>query len=219
MTLSQYQRIAAFWSAENDEVTQVALIICDMYAMTYDEVNTMDPKKFIRLSKQVEKSFYKLDKKPFFMRMKFTNDATKINLGQFIEVQHFMKQGEIDAMHLICATIWRDERHHELKASILLDTNVRYVLKDFTTFLLSFSELLKSYKGLFEVEQSEEEEDAIVEKPHSFIDQYGWIYSAKQIAEHEGISLDQAFDLPILQAFNTLAYLKSFQSYQKYINK
>ena len=220
MTLSQYQRIASFWDSENDEVTQIALIVCDMYGMTYDEVNTMNPKKFIRLSKQIEKSFIRLDKKPFFSSYKFTTDATKINLGQFIEVQHFMKQGEIDAMHLISASIWQDKRDHALKASILLNLNVRHVLKDFTLFLLSFSELLKSYKGLFEVDQVEEEdEDAKMEKPHSFIEQYGWIYSAKQIAEHEGISLDKAFELPILQAFNTLAYLKSFQSYQKYINK
>lgn len=219
MTISQYQRIAAFWDSDNDEVTQVALIICDLYGMSYDEVNMMAPKKFIRLSKQVEKSFSKLNKKPLFSRMKFTTDATKINLGQFIEVQHFMKQGEIDAMHLIIATIWQDKRDHVTKASILLNTNVRNVLKDFTLFLQSFSDLLKSYKGLFEVEQIEEDEDAKMEKPHSFIEQYGWIYSAKQIAEHEGISLDEAFDLPILQAFNTLSYLKSFQSYQKYINK
>jgi hypothetical protein len=219
MTLSQYQRIAAFWDSDNDEVTQVALIICDMHNLSYDEVDTMEPKKFIKLSKQVERSFYKLDKKPFFSRMKFTTDATKINLGQFIEVQHFMKQGEIDAMHLISSSIWQDKRDHATKAEILLDINVRYVLKDFTLFLLSFSNLIKSYKGLFEVEQVEEEEEGKMEKPHSFIEQYGWIYSAKQIAEHEGISLDKAFELPILQAFNTLAYLKSFQSYQKYLNK
>jgi hypothetical protein len=58
-----------------------------------------------------------------------------------------------------------------------------------------------------------------MEKPHSFIEQYGWIYSAKEVAQHEGITLDKAFDLPILQAFNALAYLKSEQAYQKYINK
>lgn len=219
MKLSQYQRIVSFWDAENDEVTQVALIICDLFDLSYEDVDKMAPKKFIRLSKKVERLFSKLNKKPFFSRIKFTTDARKINFGQFIEVQHFMKQGEIDAMHLISATIWKDNRDHVTKASILLNLNVRRFLNDYTSFLKSFSDLLKSYEGLFEVEQSEEEEDAIVEKPHVFIEQYGWIYSAKQIAEHEGISLDQAFELPILQAFNTLAYLKSFQSYQKYINK
>lgn len=37
---------------------------------------------------------------------------------------------------------------------------------------------------------------------------YGWTYSAVLVAEHERITLDQAFDLPVLQFINDLAYLK-----------
>lgn len=220
MTLAEYQRIAGFWNSENDEVTQVALIICDLYGYTYDEVNNMKPNKFLKLSKKVEKSFVGIDKKPWYCMMDLNVDAFSITFGQFIEVQHFLKLGEIDSMHLIAASIWNDKRDHKVKAEILLNKNIRYVLKDISTFLLSFAELLSSYKGLFETEeQNDEEGEAKLEKPHPFIDQYGWIYSAKQVAEHEGITVDQVFELPVLQAFNTLSYLKSYQSYQKYINK
>lgn len=220
MTLAEYQRIAGFWNSENDEVTQIALIVCDLFGYTYDEVNNMEPRKFLKLSKKVERSFVGIDKKPIFSGVKLNVDAFSITLGQFIEVQHFLKLGEIDSMHLVGASIWRDKREHKRKADILLNKNVRYVLKDISAFLLSFTKLLNSYSGLFETEErSDEEEEAILEKPHPFIEQYGWIYSAKQIAEHEGITLDKAFDLPILQAFNTLAYLKSYQSYQKHISK
>lgn len=219
MTLKEYQRIAGFWSSENDEVTQIALIVCDYYDMSYDVVNNMDPKKFLKLSSKIEKMFTGIDQKPFYSRIKLKTNAFAITLGQFIEVQHFLKMGEIDSMHLVGASIWEDRREHKLKAEILLNKNIRYVLKDVSSFLLSFAELLNSYSGLFEAEEIEDDEDAKVEKPHPFIDQYGWIYSAKQVAEHEGITLDQAFELPVLQAFNTLAYLKSYQSYQKYINK
>jgi hypothetical protein len=31
--------------------------------------------------------------------------------------------------------------------------------------------------------------------------------------------LDAAFDLPVVQAFNDLAYLKAYQSFQKHLNK
>jgi hypothetical protein len=221
MTLAEYQRIAGFWNSENDEVTQIALIVCDLYNLSYDEVNNMAPRKFLKLSKKVEKSFIGIDKKPFFSRIKLNVDAFSITLGQFIEVQHFLKLGEIDSMHLVAASIWEDTREHKVKAEILLNKNIRYVLKDISAFLLSFASLLDSYKGLFEAEEQslEDEEDAKVEKPHPFIEQYGWIYSAKQVAEHEGITLDKAFELPVLQAFNTLAYLKSYQSYQKHISK
>jgi len=218
MTLKQYQRIAGFYNQSDDEITQVALIVCDMFNLSHEEVDNMQPKKFIKYSNKVTKQFKKLGKKPYFGRLKLETDATKITLGQFIEVQHFLKQGEIDAMHLVTASILSDSRQHQVKADLLLKKHIRLILADYTTFLQSFSELLQGYKGLFESDEVVEE-DGKMEKPHSFIEQYGWIYSAKQVAQHEGITLDKAFDLPILQAFNALAYLKSEQAYQKYINK
>jgi hypothetical protein len=217
MTLQQYQRIAGFYNQSDDEITQVALIVCDMFNLSHDEVDNMQPKEFIKYSNKVTKQFKKLGKKPYFGRLKLETDAKKITLGQFIEVQHFLKMGEIDAMHLVTASIWGNSKAHEVKADLLLKKHIRYILADYTAFLQSFAELLQGYKGLFESE--EVEEDGKMEKPHPFIEQYGWIYSAKEVAQHEGITLDKAFDLPILQAFNALAYLKSEQAYQKYINK
>jgi hypothetical protein len=128
--------------------------------------------------------------------------------------------GEIDSMHLVGASIWKDKRDHGLKAELLRNKKVEHVLEDITSFLLSFAELIISYKGLFETDELEEEnEDAKVEKPHPFIEQYGWIFSAKKVAEHEGITLEKAFELPVIQALNNLSYLKSEQSYQRKINK
>ena len=218
MTLKQYQRIAGFYNQSDDEITQVALIVCDMFNLSHEKVDNMQPKQFIKYSNKVTKQFKKLGKKPLVGRLKLETDAKKITLGQFIEVQHFLKQGEIDAMHLVTASIWGSSKAHDIKADLLLKKHIRYILADYTTFLQSFAELLQGYKGLFESDEVVED-DGKMEKPHPFIDQYGWIYSAKEVAQHEGITLDKAFDLPILQAFNALAYLKSEQSYQKYINK
>jgi hypothetical protein len=218
MNVQQYQRIAGFYNQSDDEITQVALIVCDMFNLSHEEVDNMQPKTFIKYSNKVTKQFKKLAKKPYFGRLKLQTDAKKITLGQFIEVQHFLKQGEIDAMHLVTASIWDDLRPHNIKADILLKKHIRLILADYTAFLQSFAELLQGYKGLFESDEVVED-DGKMEKPHPFIEQYGWIYSAKEVAQHEGITLDKAFDLPILQAFNALAYLKSEQSYQKYINK
>jgi len=218
MTLQQYQRIAGFYNQSDDEITQVALIVCDMFNLSHEQVDNMQPKEFIKYSNKVTKQFKNLGKKPLLGRLKLETDAKKITLGQFIEVQHFLKMGEIDAMHLVTASIWSDSRDHQVKADLLLKKHIRYILADYTTFLQSFAELLQGYKGLFESDEVVED-DGKMEKPHSFIEQYGWIYSAKEVAQHEGITLDKAFDLPILQAFNALAYLKSEQAYQKYINK
>jgi hypothetical protein len=221
MKLWQYQKLAKYWDSDNDEVTQVALIVCELYGFTYNQVDNMPPKTFLKYSKRVNKMFNGIDRKPLLSFMYLETNAFQITLGQFIEVQHFIKIGEVENMHLISSSLWRDNRQHHIKAEILKNKNVKYILHDFTKFLISFAELLDSYKGLFEteVEIDEDEEEIKSEKPHPFIDQYGWIFSAKQVAEHEGITLDKAFELPVIQAFNALAYLKSFQSYQKAMNK
>ena len=218
MDLRQYQRIAAFYHKETSEIVQVALIVCDLFNLSYEEVDNMQPQKFIKYSKKVTKQFKKLNTKPYFGRIKLQTDAYKITFGQFIEVQHFLKQGEIDGMHLVCASIWADNREHKNKAEYLQKKDVRHILADYTKFLQSFADLLQSYKGLFESDEIPEDE-AKMEKPHPFIEQYGWIYSAREVAQYEGIKLDDAYNLSIIQAFNALAYLKSEQSYQKYLNK
>lgn len=39
--------------------------------------------------------------------------------------------------------------------------------------------------------------------------QYGWIYQATLIAEHEKIKLMEVYELPAIQALNDLSYLKA----------
>jgi hypothetical protein len=39
--------------------------------------------------------------------------------------------------------------------------------------------------------------------------QYGWIYQASLIADHEKIKLMDVYDLPTIQALNDLSYIKS----------
>jgi len=95
MTLAEYQRTAALYNDENDNIAQIAWIIMDMFNMSYDEVNTMDKRTFLRYSKKIANKFHNIDKKPFWSLFRIETDATKITLGQFIECQHFMKQGEM----------------------------------------------------------------------------------------------------------------------------
>jgi hypothetical protein len=39
--------------------------------------------------------------------------------------------------------------------------------------------------------------------------QFGWIYNCKQIADFEGISVEEAWNIPTMRALNTLTYLKA----------
>lgn len=50
---------------------------------------------------------------------------------------------------------------------------------------------------------------------NSFAANYGWIYSTEQVAEFERISLDNAYDLNILQFLSDLVYIKEKQKNEK----
>ncbi len=41
-----------------------------------------------------------------------------------------------------------------------------------------------------------------------FAKHFGWFFSTTQVAELERITLEQAWDLPVIQYLNDLAYLK-----------
>ncbi len=223
MKLYQYQRLAGFYDPENDEIQMISLLICDYFGLELNDIYSMDAKKFIRYTKKIIKIFNQVNKKPFWVRMKFQTDAKKITLGQFIEVQHFLKDGQSESLHLVGASIWDDKRDHVHKSELISNMPANYVLNDIMKFINSFNDLINSYKGLFEIQDETESDDddeiKTYEEPHEFISKFGWFFSAKQIAEHEGIKLEDAYNLPIIQALNDLAYLKSEQSYKNKKNK
>lgn len=223
MKLAEYQRLASLYDPSNDELSQIALIICDMFGLSYQEVDSLSARTFLKYSKKVSRAFGNVLKRPWYIRNRFNTDATKITLGQFVEVQHFVKMGEHESLHLIGASIHKargkENYNHNKAADKLLNINVRYVLSDIKSFMLSYTELLKSYAGLFETDIEDVEEGAMPSKPHPFIERYGWLFSARQVAKDAGVTLEQAMEMPIIEALNTLAYLKSEQSYVKWQSK
>lgn len=214
MTLQTFQKLSVIFENNTDEIDQLGFMICDYFNMPYSDVDKLSPKAFLKLSQKVEREFNKVHYKPFYYRTIIETDANKISLGQFIEVQHWLKQGEIPAMHLVCASLLNNKTDHKEDAAKILNYDVRRILLDARKFLLSFNKLIKAYENLFDIEEQTEDK----EEPHPFIEQFGWIYSAKQVAEFEGIKLNDAYDLPIIQALNALAYLKSEQQYNKKMN-
>ena len=56
-------------------------------------------------------------------------------------------------------------------------------------------------------------------KKHVFPERYGWMYSTKEVADYEGIKLNDAYDINIIQALNAMSYLKSKASYEKWQSK
>lgn len=54
---------------------------------------------------------------------------------------------------------------------------------------------------------------------HQFIKRFGWIHNATQIAEHERITLEAAWNLKTIEAVNALSYIKAKNSFEKQLLK
>lgn len=222
MTVAQFQRINEINETTPDSIEQLGWMVCEVFGLTHDEVDSMSAKKFEKHAAKLQRMMQR--KEPKFFRIPFETDATKITFGQFIEVQYWLRQSLPAVLDLVAASILIDRTDHKADAAWLRDQPLRKVLPPVQRFNDSLNELVASYKGLFDNEETEEEDEQV--RPmrkgpdiHPFIEQYGWIYSATEVAQHEGIKLDEAYALPVIQALNDLSYLKSKQQYNKHLSK
>lgn len=222
MTVAQFQRINEINETTPDSVEQLGWMVCEVFGLSYDEVDGMSAKKFEKYAAMLQRMLNR--KEPRFFRILFETDATKITFGQFVEVQYWLRQSVPAVLDLVAASILKDRTDHKEDAAWLREQPLRKVLPPVQKFIDSLNELVASYKGLFENDEAEEEEEQV--RPmrkgpdvHPFIEQYGWIYSATEIAAHEGIKLDEVYELPVIQALNDLSYLKSKQQYNKHLSK
>lgn len=80
------------------------------------------------------------------------------------------------------------------------------------------SQFNEQYRGLFgHLDEDDEAEQKEAKNAESvFTENFGWIYSAKQVAEMEGIPLDAVYDLSVIQFLNDLAYLKQKRLVDEY---
>lgn len=222
MTVAQFQRINEIIETTPDTVEQLGWMICEAFNKTYEQVDAMNARKVARYATKLEKAL--TAKEPLFPSIRFQTDATKITFGQFIEVQHWLKQDLPAVLDLVAASIMLNRIDHKEDAAMIRERPLRNVLLPVKAFVESLEQLIKSYKGLFEPDTAEGDDDEI--RPmkkgpnvHPFVEQYGWIYSATEVAQHEGIKLEEAFDLPVIQALNDLSYLKAKQQYDKHMSK
>jgi hypothetical protein len=79
-------------------------------------------------------------------------------------------------------------------------------------WITNIKNLDSGFKGLFNSEGKGEVEDSRQVK-NSFMNQFGWIYQASLISEHEKIKLEDVFELPAIQFLNDLSYISAKINY------
>jgi hypothetical protein len=74
----------------------------------------------------------------------------------------------------------------------------------------------EKFEGLFDGGVTEVDEQAESGGDDGgFMRNFGWIYQTNQVATHQRITLDQAWDLPYLEYLNSVAYLKAKGDFEK----
>jgi hypothetical protein len=56
-------------------------------------------------------------------------------------------------------------------------------------------------------------------KAHPFVSTFGWMYSAKSVADFLNITVHEAYDLNVLEALNILSCLKGLNEYHEFLSK
>lgn len=220
ITVAQFQELDRIETIETDMVDKLAHSVCVVYKKKPQEVNEWGKGKFLKYAGRLERLFSKPPPRSWF-EMPLETDAAKINYGQFVEIMYFLQNGMIENIHHIAASLMGGADDHAVRSQMVLETGITRVLHPVSVFIASWEKLMRSYSGLFEIDDERDEDDRVVkrESPHPFIEQYGWIFSATKLADHEKIKLEEVWDLPIIQALNGLSYLKSKTKYEQWLER
>lgn len=218
ITLAKFQQIDEVNKRDLGDVDKLLFSMCVLYDMTEYELDNADPRKVIKMMGEVEKVFLKqFTPAPsnkigkYFIKY----DVSTITLGQYIELNYFLNDPLKNA-HYVLATMankWlrkHSASDHRMKAEYFSSQPVSKVVGCMEQIKNNYAAFNQEYKSLFGIDKvvsGDAEED-------EFNKRYGWIYSATQVAQHEGITLDEAFGIPIRQAFNDLAFLKAKGKYE-----
>jgi hypothetical protein len=220
INLYQFQEIDRINANESlSELDKLLYSTCIVFNKTEYQLDKLKGKKAVRLIGKVKKIFSsefkpKVKKRLGYYRANY--DVSSFSFGQYIELSFFLNNGDISKAHYVLATITHlpfcenNAANHRKKSEYFLKQpipNVVGAIELISKNLVSFN---KEYQTLFGIDKEvsgDVQEDV-------FNKRYGWIYCASQIAKYERITLEQAFNLPVRQAFNDLAYLKAKTKYE-----
>lgn len=228
ISVEMYQHINDINESDMEDDDKLLMTLCALTGKTERQLDMLGKSKwgmvrFVRLVAVLKKRLAVLTKvgKPVdkLGKYRFNYDIERMKFSQYIEIQHFMKQGQIESLHLVAASMCENEEvTHPQRARDFLQLPFLPVLWSVAEIVKVINKFNAEYKGLLGIDEDGADDD-LKPEVHKFNERYGWIYSAKKVSDFENVTLEAAFDLPVRQAFNDLAYLKELNAYEYEINK
>lgn len=215
ITLGKYQRIEDINKQSLPDIDKALYSACVVFDKTEYQLDNEKPAKVLKMMTKMQ-SIFEMPFNPVASKRiggyMINYDVSRITLGQYIELAYFIADGTAKNAHYILATMATGKRktEHRERAEFFQGQPVELVVGAMNAIVKNFDQFNKRFQNLFGV-------DPIVSgnvQNDEFNKRYGWIYSATQVAAHEGIPLDDAYKLPIIQAFNDLMFLKAKAKYE-----
>lgn len=220
ISLFKFQQIQAINDRKDlDDFDKVLFSTCIVFNLTEHQLDNTPPKKAGKLMAKTAKIF----ETPFNTRAYkrigkyFLNyDPGSMTFGQYVELSFFLNNSAANT-HYILASISNKlfqknkPADHRKKADYFLKQSIVKITGSIVVFKQRFEAFNAEYKNLFGLSSDIHGSAAHTDK---FNKRYGWVYAAEQVAAHERISLDQAYQLSVRQALNDLAYLKAKAQYE-----
>jgi hypothetical protein len=218
ITLAQFQEIERINSRQLSDMDKALFSVCVIYGVTEYELDSTDPKKALKMVNRVTQIFESsfIPKAQNKIGRYFINyEVSSMSFGQYIELAFFL-QDSVRHAHYIMATISKRwlQKHtasdHRKKSEFFLSRPVTEIIGCVGLIKVRFDEFNNEYKPLFGLDKAV----AGDVQADDFNKRHGWIYSATQVKEHEGITLEETFSMPVRQALNALVFLKAKGKYE-----
>ena len=219
VTIAKYQQIDEISNRKISDEDKMLFSVCVLFDKTEYQLDNIGKRKGMKLINKATKIFSsELIQKvvKWIGPYQINYDLSKLSFGQYIELSFFLSNGPVQNAHYVFATLSHlpllrnNANKHRSKAEWFLKQPMTKIIGGIAEIIKLFTAFNAEYKSLFGLDR-EVSGDVQEDK---FNKRYGWIYAASQIAEYERIALDQAFNLPVRQAFNDLAYLKAKAKYE-----
>lgn len=221
ITLYKFQQINAIAARKNvSDIDKALFSVCAVHNLTEHQLDNTDLRKAGKLvdrTKRILETPFVLGASSRIGRYWLNYAIGSMTFGQYIELSHYLSApNPVQTIQFVLASIGhrRFRKHksdgHKGRADYFLLQRAELVMGSFTFLrerFMAFNKLYPNFFGLDPDTHGEVQGD-------TFNRRYGWIYSASQVAEYERITLDEAYGLPVTQAFNDLIYLKAKHKYE-----
>ena len=219
ITLAKFQQIEKINNRDLPDIDKVLFTACIVFDKTEYQLDNEKPKKVLKMMTKMQSIFetkFKPEPSKQIGKYVINYDMSRITLGQYVELSYFISKGIINNAHLILASMASrcgrkyTSADHRAKADYFQRQQVELIIGAANQIKDNFDKFNSGYQSLFGI-------DTVVAgnvQNDDFNKQYGWIYSATQVAIHEGITLDDAYGLSIIQAFNDLIFIKAKSKYE-----